>query len=31
MQLTEPLDTYAVADHAAFLGMVPAMADPTPT
>jgi len=31
MQLTEPLDIYAVADPAAFFGMMPAMADPTPT
>ena len=29
MRLAEPLDFYAVADHAAFLGILPAMADPT--
>ena len=28
MKLKEPLDFYAVTDHAAFLGMLPAMADP---
>ena len=29
MQMPEPLDFYAVTDHAMFLGMMPAMADPT--
>ena len=29
MRLAQPLDFYAVSDHAAFLGMLPAMADPT--
>ena len=29
MQLSDPLDFYAVTDHAMFLGMLPAMADPT--
>ena len=29
MQLPDPLDFYAVTDHAMFLGMMPAMADPT--
>ena len=29
MQLDDPLDFYAVTDHAAWLGMLPAYADPT--
>ena len=29
MQLPDPLDFYAVTDHAMFLGMLPAMSDPT--
>jgi len=29
MQMPEPLDFYSVTDHAMFLGMLPAMADPT--
>ncbi len=29
MQLDRPLDFYAVTDHAMFLGMLPAMADPS--
>ncbi|HAC05843.1 MAG TPA: hypothetical protein DCF71_08260 [Gemmatimonadetes bacterium] len=29
MRLAEPLDFYAVTDHAAFLGTLPAMADPS--
>ena len=29
MRLPEPLDFYAVTDHAMFLGMMPAMADPS--
>ena len=29
VQLEEPLDFYAVTDHGMFLGMLPAMADPT--
>ena len=29
MRLAQPLDFYAVADHAVFLGMLSAMADPT--
>ena len=29
MQLREPLDFYAVTDHAMFLGMLPAMSDPS--